>query len=93
MCHFSRGREKNALLIVNYIEDIFNINEEDTNSKRYNLRNADFVLSRFKTVAYENILSGFQTTTVVTIKQGGEKYRNFGSFQDNDTQKGCNINC
>ena len=39
-------------LIVNYIEDIFNINEENTNSKRYNLRNADFVLPRFKTVAY-----------------------------------------
>ena len=37
---------------MNYIEDIFNINEENTNSKRYNLRNADFVLPRFKTVAY-----------------------------------------
>ena len=31
----------------------FNINEENTNSKRYNrLRNADFVLPRFKTVTY-----------------------------------------
>ena len=39
-------------LITNYIADIFNINEENTNSKRYNLRNADFVLPRFKTVSY-----------------------------------------
>ena len=39
-------------LIVNYIEDIFNINKENTNRKRYNLRNADFVLPCFKTVAY-----------------------------------------
>ena len=39
-------------LIVNYIADIFNINEENTNSKRYNLKNADFVLPRFHTVAY-----------------------------------------
>ena len=39
-------------LVVNYIADIFNINEGNTNSKRYNLRNADFVLPRFNTVAY-----------------------------------------
>ena len=39
-------------LVVNYIADISNINEENTNSKRYNLRNADFVLPRFNTVAY-----------------------------------------
>ena len=39
-------------LIVNYIEDIFNINEEDINRNRYNMRNVDFVLPRFKTVAY-----------------------------------------
>ena len=39
-------------LTVNQIADIFNINEENTNSKRYNLRNADFVLPRFKTVTY-----------------------------------------
>ena len=39
-------------VIVNYIEDFSNINEESTNSKRYNLRKADFVLHRFKTVAY-----------------------------------------
>ena len=39
-------------LTVNQIADIFNINEEDINSKRYNLRNADFVLPRFKTVTY-----------------------------------------
>ena len=35
---------------MNQTADIFNINEENTNSKRYNLRNADFVLPRFKTV-------------------------------------------
>jgi len=39
-------------LVVNYISDIFNIKEEDINGKRYNLRNADFVLPRFKTVSY-----------------------------------------
>ena len=39
-------------LTTNQTADIFNINEENTNtnSKRYNLRNADFVLPRFKTV-------------------------------------------
>ena len=37
-------------LTVNQTADIFNINEENTNSKRYNLRNADFVLPRFQTV-------------------------------------------
>jgi len=38
---------------MNYILDIFNIKEEDTNGKRYNLRNADFVLHvpHFKTVS------------------------------------------
>ena len=35
---------------MNQIADIFNINEGNTNSKRYNLRNADFVSPRFKTV-------------------------------------------
>ena len=39
-------------LVMSYIADIFNIEEEDTNGKRYNLRNADFVLPRFKTVSY-----------------------------------------
>ena len=39
-------------LTVNQIADICNINEENINSKRYNLRNADFVLPRFKTVTY-----------------------------------------
>ena len=39
-------------LTMNQIADIFNINEENTNSKRYNLRNADFVSPRFKTVTY-----------------------------------------
>ena len=37
-------------LKTNQIADIFNINEENTNSNRYNLRNVDFVLPRFKTV-------------------------------------------
>ena len=39
-------------LTTNQTADIFNINEENTNTntKRYNLRNADFVLPRFKTV-------------------------------------------
>jgi len=32
--------------------NIFNIKQEDTNGKRYNLRNTDFVLPRFKTVSY-----------------------------------------
>ena len=36
-------------LVVNYIVDI---NEDNTNSKRYNLRNADFVFPCFKTVAH-----------------------------------------
>ena len=39
-------------LTVNQIADIYNINEESTNSKRYNLRDADFFLPRFETVAY-----------------------------------------
>ena len=39
-------------LTVNQTADIYNINEESTNSKRYNLRNADCVLPRFKTVTY-----------------------------------------
>ena len=39
-------------LTTNQTADIFNINQENTNtnSKRYNLRNADFVLPRFETV-------------------------------------------
>ena len=37
---------------MNYITDIFNIKEEDTNGKKYNLRNADFGLPRFKTDSY-----------------------------------------
>ena len=36
-------------LAVNYIVDV---NEENTNSKRYNLGNADFVFPCFKTVAH-----------------------------------------
>ena len=36
---------------MNQTADIFNINE-NTNGKRYNLRNADSVLPRFKTVTY-----------------------------------------
>ena len=39
-------------LTTNQIANIFNINEENTNGKRYNLRNADFVLPRYKTVTY-----------------------------------------
>ena len=39
-------------LTTNQIVDIFKINEENTNVKRYNLRNADFVLPQFKTVTY-----------------------------------------
>ena len=37
---------------MNQIVDIFKISEENTNSKRYNLRNATFVLPRFKTITY-----------------------------------------
>ena len=37
---------------MNDIAEIFNINEENTNSKRYNPKRADFVLPRFNTVAY-----------------------------------------
>ena len=39
-------------LTTNQIADICYIKKENTNSKRYNLRNADFVLPRFKTVTY-----------------------------------------
>ena len=39
-------------LTTNQIADICYINKENTNSKRYNLRNADFVLPWFKTVTY-----------------------------------------
>ena len=37
---------------TNEIANIFNINDENTNNKGYNLRNADFVLPRFKSVTY-----------------------------------------
>ena len=67
-------------LTTNQIADIFNINDENTNSKRYNLRNADFVLPRFKTVTYGRHSLISRTTIVVKIKQGGEKYWNFGKF-------------
>lgn len=50
-----------------YIADIFNMKEEDTNGKRYNLRNADFVLPPFKTVSYGK--HSLRTTTVVKIKE------------------------
>ena len=39
-------------LTTNQIADIFKINEENTDGKRYNLRDADFVLPQFKTVTY-----------------------------------------
>ena len=39
-------------LTTNEIANIFNINDENTNNKGYNLRNADFVLPRFKSVTY-----------------------------------------
>ena len=39
-------------LTTNQIADIFYINKENTNSKRYKLRNADFDLPQFQTVAY-----------------------------------------
>ena len=45
---------------MNYTADIFNIKEEDTNGKRYNLRNADFVLFLvLKLFPMGNTLSGF----------------------------------
>ena len=37
---------------MNCLSDIFNVKEEDTNGKRYNLRNAGVVLPGFKTVSY-----------------------------------------
>ena len=37
-------------LTTNEIANIFNINDENTNNKGYNLRNADFVLPQFKSV-------------------------------------------
>ena len=40
-------------LAVNYIVDV---NDENTNSKRYNLRNADFVFPCFKTAAQRHSL-------------------------------------
>ena len=58
-------------LTVKKIADIFNINEETTNSKRYNLRNVDFVLPRCKTVTYGKHSLRFLL---------GEKYWNFGNF-------------
>jgi len=39
-------------LVMNCLSDIFNVKEEDTNGKRYNLRNAGVVLPGFKTVSY-----------------------------------------
>ena len=39
-------------LTTNEIANIFNINDENTNNKGYNLRNADFVLPQFKSVTY-----------------------------------------
>ena len=62
-------------LTMNYIADIFNINEENTNSKIYNLRNANFVLPRFKTVTglWKTFSQISGATIVVKIKQGGER--------------------
>ena len=67
---------------MNQIADSFNINEENTNSRRHNLRNADFVLPRFKTVTYGRHSLRFlgPQFIVVKIKQGGETYWNFGIF-------------
>ena len=64
---------------MNQIADVFNINEENTNSKIqskiYNLRNANFVLPRFKTVTglWRTFFQISGTTLVVKIKQGGER--------------------
>lgn len=44
---------------MNYIADIFNVKEENTNSKRYNLRNADFVRLVLILLLMEDILLGF----------------------------------
>ena len=62
-------------LTMNQIEDVFNINEENSNSKIYNLRNANFVLPRFKTVTglWKTFSQISGTTIVVKIKQGGER--------------------
>ena len=62
-------------LTMNQIEDVFNIIEENTNSKIYNLRNANFVLPRFKTVTglWKTFSQISGTTIVVKIKQGGER--------------------
>ena len=35
--------KKKDELAMNFVADIFNIKEEDTNGKRYNLRNADLM--------------------------------------------------
>ena len=42
---------------------------------------------------WENKTYKLMRSIVVSIEQGGEKYWNFGSFQDNDTQQGCKIDC
>lgn len=44
---------------MSYIADTFNIKEENTNGKRYNLRNADLFYLVLKLFLMENILSGF----------------------------------
>ena len=53
---------------------IFSIlKEEDTYGKRYNLRNVDFVLPRFKTVAYgRHSLRFLGPQLWAKLKQGGE---------------------
>ena len=62
-------------LTINQIADIFNVNEENTNSKIYNLRNANVVLRRFTTVTglWKTFSQISGTTIVVKMKQGGER--------------------
>ena len=80
---------------MSYIADIFNIKEEDTNGKRYNLRNADFVLPRvLKLFLMENTASGFSDYNC------GQKYWSCSRFYENDMKKdvtsiveGCGTEC
>ena len=67
------------------VSHIFNINEENTNRKRCNLRNADFVLPRFKTVTYGRHSLRFLWPQL-WLKLNKEE-RNIGTLETSGTMK------
>ena len=76
------------------LPNLYLLKVNKSNSKRYNMRNAVLFYLVLKLLPLWKTFSQVsRTTTVVKVEQGGEKYRNSGNFQDNDTQKGYNINC